>query len=234
MKNVPLLLATLLGSLLFIFGIAFFFGKESVPEIIDLNKLQEGARHIKVLGAQPVASPSAAVSPASTESALATPSAQTVQIVEFSDFQCPACKAAAPQIKQLEAEFPGQIQFIYRHYPLTSIHDKAMLAAQAAESASRFNKFWEMHDKLFETQEEWTGFSQDEAKNKFIEFATGFGINNEEFTKLLESDEIKQIVQSDINLGNEVKISATPTFFLNGEKVPASGRLIDAVQQALQ
>jgi len=213
MKNIPLLVATIVGTLAFVFGIAFFFSRSSAPQTVDLAQLSTGARHIAQSPKSPVASDSA------------TPSAQAdqalIQIVEFSDFQCRACKDSAGLKSQILAKYPGKVEFIYRHYPLISIHPNAMGAAQAAEVASSFDKFWEMHDVLFAKQEEWAELGQDQAKEKFIQYAQELKIEKDPFTALLNNDTVKNAVQSDITLGNQVKISATPTFFVNGKKVSA-------------
>jgi protein-disulfide isomerase len=233
MKNLPLLIATLGGTLLLIIGVTFFFGRSIPPEIVDTIKLKAGSRHLLMAEEPQTATPSAtpSLSPQeATAQAEATPSAEkkVVQIVEFSDLQCPACKAAAPIREQVRAQFPGQIEFIYRHYPLTQIHQNAMLAAQAAEAAGKFEKFWEYHDVLFEKQSEWETLSNDQAKEKFIEYAVNLKMEKDPFTKELDSDTVKSAVQSDINLGDEIKVTATPTFFVDGKKVSAS-----EVQQAV-
>lgn len=222
MKNIPLLIGTLIGTLALVFGIAFFFGRSTEPKIIDSIKLKAGSRHVLLpeQSRTESATPSAQIKSA-TESAEASGEAEkkTVMVVEFSDLQCPACKVASPISEQLRVDHPGQVEFVYRHYPLTQIHQNALLAAYAAEAAGTFDRFWPYHDLLFEKQEEWAELSADAAKEKMIEYAQSLGMEKDAFTKELNSDTVKSAVQSDINLGNEIKISATPTFFVDGKQV---------------
>lgn len=79
-----------------------------------------------------------------------------VVLIEYSDFQCPACAAYFPIIKQLNEEFDGKIAFVYRHYPLVNIHPYAEPMARAAEAAGKQGKFWEMYDMIFSKQAEWS------------------------------------------------------------------------------
>jgi protein-disulfide isomerase len=228
MKNLPLLIGTLLGTLLLVIGVALFFGRSQEPKTVDADQLRANARH--VLTASPSdaeATPSATPADPSeaTDDAEETESAEpkkVVTLVEFSDLQCPACRAAAPIRDAVLNAHPGQVEFVFRHYPLTTIHGNALLAAHAAEASAAFDKFWEYHDNLFTTQDQWSDLSTDQAREKFIEYAVELGIEKDAFTKELNSDTVKSAVQSDINLGDEVKVSATPTFFVDGKQVPAS------------
>lgn len=83
-----------------------------------------------------------------------------VTIVEYSDFQCPYCSRALPTVNQLLTEYGDKVKLVYKHFPLEQIHPNARLAAVAAECAKDQGKFWEMHDKLFEKQTEWSSLSQ--------------------------------------------------------------------------
>lgn len=145
-----------------------------------------------------------------------------VTLVEFSDFQCPACGAYYAPVKQLVSEFTSDMTFVYRNFPLTNTHKNAQLAAQAAEAAGLQKKYWEMHDKLFETQTEWS--ASDKARDIFVGFAEALTINKEQFTKDIDSDAVINKIQSDVNDGNALGVNGTPTFFLNGVKLdyPAS------------
>ena len=140
-----------------------------------------------------------------------------VTLVEYSDFQCPACGAYYPMLKKLREEFGDKIAFAYRHFPLYQIHANAGVAARAAEAAGKQGKFWEMHDVIFETQEFWS-FEHD-AKEIFIRYAGSLGLNEEQFKKDIDSDEVKAEVQSDLESGIRSRVNSTPTFFLNGEKI---------------
>lgn len=138
------------------------------------------------------------------------PAETPVTVVEFSDFQCPACKAAEPTIKTVIAKYSDKIRFVYRHFPLSS-HQYAFPAAQAAEAAGKQGKFWEMHDLLFAKQPE---FQTDKLKN----YAQSLGLDMERFNRDFDSDEIRQKILNDQSDGNKANVTATPTFFINGTK----------------
>lgn len=140
-----------------------------------------------------------------------------VTLVEFSDFQCPACGAYYTPVQELVNEFSSDVTFVYRNFPLINLHKNAQLAAQAAEAAGLQGKFWEMHDKLFETQSEWS--STDKAKDIFIGYAETLALDKEQFTADLDSDVVKNKVAADVSDANALAIDATPTFFLNGVKL---------------
>ncbi len=140
-----------------------------------------------------------------------------VVLVEYSDFQCPACGAYHPVVKQLVREFGNDVAFVYRHFPLRQIHPNADLSARAAEAAGAQGKFWEMHDLLFENQKEWS--DQKNAVDNFVKYAESLGLNGEQFKSDIDSKEVKQKVNEDYNGGTLLKISGTPTFFLNGKKL---------------
>lgn len=231
MKNIPLLLITLGGTIAFIFGVSFLFSKQTAPVELTTEETTAGARHVFTGEESPEATSSAMTEEDATLSA-ETDQTKSVTIVEFSDFQCPACKAAYPLKEQLFTNFPGEIEFVFRHYPLTSIHPNALLAAQAAESASQQGKFWEMHDLLFERQTEWEALTNDEARSTFLSYAQEIGLDEQLFSEALESDTVKSLVQQDINSGDQLKVNATPTFFVNGKKVSAPD-LISTVQSEL-
>ncbi len=137
-----------------------------------------------------------------------------VTIVEFSDFQCPACKAVQEPLKQILEKNKGKVKFVYRHFPLSSIHKNAMVAAQAAESAGLQGKFWEMHDLLFEKQTEWEGES--DPRVKFAEYATSLGLDSDRFTAEMNSQEAKDAVNADNLVATRYRLTGTPTFFING------------------
>lgn len=142
--------------------------------------------------------------------------AQTV-LVEYGDFQCPACADYYPMLKRLLEEIPTGFKVVYRHIPLTSIHKNALISSYAAEAAGLQGKFWEMHDILYEKQTEWA--EDTNAKEKFVEYAKGIGLNEEKFKADIESDGVKRLVEEDMTSANSMRINSTPTFFLNGQRI---------------
>lgn len=138
----------------------------------------------------------------------------SIEIVEFSDFQCPACFAVQAPLKELLAKYSGKVKFVYRHFPLTQIHKNAQMSAQAAEAAGMQDKFWQMHDKLFETQTEWQGLA--DVKDTFAKYSEELGMDKAKFVIDLESQPVKDIVAKDALAANQNRIGGTPTFYVNG------------------
>src|SRR3989344_1465930 len=134
----------------------------------------------------------------------------TVEIIEFSDFQCPACGAAYEEVKKLMEQKGDKIRFTYKHFPLTS-HPYAYKAAEASECAADQGKFWEYHDKLFDNQRSIT-------KENLIKFAESLGLDSDSFKKCLESGAMSSRVEADMSEGFGKIVGATPTFFINGKK----------------
>ena len=142
-----------------------------------------------------------------------------VTLIEYGDFQCPACAAYAPLVKQVSEEMTDTLRVVYRHYPLTQIHPNAIPAAQAAEAAGMQGKFWEMHDMLYEKQEEWS--EQSNAEELFISYAEELELDIEKFKSDYDSSEVRDAIAADTVLGNQTGVSGTPTFVLNGQSIRA-------------
>ncbi len=138
-----------------------------------------------------------------------------VTLVEFGDFECPACRSAFPVIDELKEDYGDEVQFVYRHFPL-SFHKNAELAARASEAAAKQGKFWEMHDMLFEKQSDWADSSK--AESIFLDYAREIGLDIDKYKEDIKSDAVKQKVQRDIASAG-TQVTGTPTFFLDGEKV---------------
>ncbi|OGY93853.1 MAG: hypothetical protein A2406_00485 [Candidatus Komeilibacteria bacterium RIFOXYC1_FULL_37_11] len=154
-----------------------------------------------------------------------------VTLIEYSDFQCPACASYYPMINKLAEEMGEEVQVIYRHYPLSSIHPQAQLAAQAAEAAGQQGSFWPMHDKLFSNQSAWS--NQPKAEEIFISYAKELGLDVEKFKADLSNDDIEDAVKDDVRSGNQALVEGTPTLFLNGNKIN-NPRSYDKLRQAVR
>lgn len=134
-----------------------------------------------------------------------------VVIVEFSDYQCPACKGAEERVKQMLTEFEGKIKFVYRDFPLTSIHPFAFRAAEASECAEDQGKFWEMHDILFQNQH---ALDLDSING----YAQTMGLDLEQFNECMDSRKYVGEISKDREDGRVAGVNSTPTFFINGQK----------------
>ena len=132
-----------------------------------------------------------------------------VTLVEYGDFECPTCKVAAPTVKMLLEQFPNQIRFAYRHFPLEDAHPHALLAAEASESAAAQGRFWPMHEILFRNQAH--------LKDKDLyRYASEIGVDMVRYTAEMDDHIYLQRVREHIDSGRRSHIRATPTFFVNG------------------
>jgi protein-disulfide isomerase len=155
---------------------------------------------------------------------------QKVVLIEYGDMQCPACKVMHQPIKDLTTKYKNQVTFIFRHYPLTNIHPNALASATATEAAGLQGKYWEMHDKLYETQSEWSTVSIEQRENVFADYASQLGMNTEQFKRDLASSQIADKINRDRNIGRQTYgLEGTPSFILNG--TPITGT--DAVKTDL-
>lgn len=167
-----------------------------------------------------------------------------VVLLEYGDFQCPACGAFYPIIKQLETNYGSKVSFQFRHFPLTNIHQNALAGARAAEAAGKQGKFFEMHDILY--QENGTYYdAQQQGKTYntwinssnpliyFADYATQLSINVDKFRADFASSEINDIINADIQAGQAIGTSATPTFVLDGKKLEQNPPSYDAFAKVL-
>jgi len=135
-------------------------------------------------------------------------------LVEFSDFQCPACKAFEPVVDAIIKQYGDTLLYAYRYFPLTQ-HPYAMKAAIAAEAGNREGKFWELHEALFADQDKLS----DEIVQKD---AQSLGLDMDQFNKDLKDPAVQEKVNKDLADGNKFGINSTPTFFLSGKKLNVS------------
>ncbi len=136
------------------------------------------------------------------------PANAPIELIEFSDFECPFCLRAFPVVKQVMATYGDKIRLVYRHYPLP-IHPRARPAAEAAACAADQGKFWEYHDRLFQNQDK---LSDDDLKAH----AAALGLDTAKFNACFSATAHKADVDADIEAGNEAGVSGTPAFFVNG------------------
>lgn len=139
-----------------------------------------------------------------------------VLIVEYSDFQCPACKAAESSVAQTLALYGTKVRFVFKDFPLERIHHLAHSAAIAAECAGQKGKFWPYHDLLYANQEAWSQLPDPQAK--YLEYAKSLGLQEADFKACLANPATDSTIKADIEDGNDHWIQATPTFFINGRR----------------
>lgn len=154
-----------------------------------------------------------------------------VTIVEYSDFQCPACGAYYPLVEKIFADNKNDLAFTYRHFPLPQ-HKNALAAAYAAEAAGAQGKFWEMTQMLFDNQEDWSESYTPEVI--FEEYATKLNLNMENYKAVRDAKETKDAVAQDIASGKASGVNSTPSFYVNGKKIksPQSVEEFEAIIKA--
>jgi len=138
-------------------------------------------------------------------------------LIEYADFQCPSCGAFYPEVKSLQQKYGAQFLFVYRYFPLTAIHQNADLAARAAEAAGAQGKFWEVHDLLFEHQNDWA--ERADAQKIFQQYAQGLGLDVNKFNVDIDSQPVKDRIARDLASGDRAGVAGTPTFYLNNKQI---------------
>lgn len=168
-----------------------------------------------LFGSGPTTKTPTAVNLVPADSYQTGPAGAKVTVVEFADFQCPACAAAAPVVEQLQQDYADKVKFVFRHFPL-SIHANALLAASAAEAAGNQGKFWEMYAVVYRDQSEWSTSSS--AEGIFGRYATNLGLDRAKFNKAMNDYLGIDRIRRDQADGNALGVNSTPTFFINGQK----------------
>ena len=139
------------------------------------------------------------------------PESAPVTLVEYGDYECPYCGRASPILQQLRTELGDQFRLVYRHFPQNNVHPHASVAAQAAEAAGAQKKFWDMHDLLFEHQDDLAGAD-------LLQYALKIGLEVYRFEADLSSEKYAAKISEDYEGGRFNSVTKTPTFFINGKK----------------
>lgn len=148
-----------------------------------------------------------------------------VTLVEYGDFQCPACGGYYPILQAVKAQYGDQLTFQFRHFPIVSIHPNAMSAHRAAEAAGRQDKFFEMHDMLYENQNAWTGSSNPAAT--FEGYAQSLDLDMEKYKADVASSNVLDVINKDITAGKDLDVQSTPAFFIDGKKIGENPRDVE-------
>jgi diadenylate cyclase len=151
-----------------------------------------------------------------------------VTLVKYGDYECPYCGEAHPVLKELQEKVGEQVRFVFRHFPLDSAHPRARRAAQAAEAAASQGRFWEMHDLLYENQDEL-------GEEDLTRYAAELGLVLRRFGEDLANDNHAWLIEEDRLGGDRVGVGGTPTFFVNGVRYTGPmdlDGLLDAVEEA--
>lgn len=146
-----------------------------------------------------------------------------VSVIEYGDFECPACGEWEPLMEQLRQTYGTRVEFVFRNFPLFQIHPFAMIGAQAAEAAALQGQYWQMHDLLYKDQAQWTANTSLAPAAVVSQFFNGYaqslGLNVTQFDTDINSSAVQARVQRDLTTGNAAQINHTPTFFVNLQQI---------------
>jgi protein-disulfide isomerase len=194
-KEAKILTGIAVVTLIIVVGAAFLFGGKSTPDkqvlstdqmkyLLRSNTHQTGPKNAKVT------------------------------LVEFGDFQCPACGAAYPIVEQILNEYQGKINFAFREFPLP-VHQNSQIAAEAAEAAGAQGKFFDMYNTLYSNQKDWG--ETNNPMDYFTKYAEGMHLDMDKFKNDVNSKKYQNVINTDLNDGAALNVDATPTFFINGQ-----------------
>ncbi|MCL4405406.1 MAG: DsbA family protein [Patescibacteria group bacterium] len=159
-----------------------------------------------------------------------------VSVIEYGDFQCPACGDFYPIVKQMITNYDSKIKFAFRNFPLPQ-HPDAQIAAQAAEAAGLQGEYWQMNNLLYEKQNEWTIASPSIVVSQFFDsYASSLGLNVNKFNVDINSTEVLNKIKDDVAGANSAAVNHTPTFFINLKQIPnpdSYGQFKSTIDQAL-
>jgi protein-disulfide isomerase len=156
--------------------------------------------------------------PVSEQDHIKGPLTAPVEVVEYGDYECPHCGQAYRVMKKIQRQLGDKICFVFRNFPLTNVHPHAELAAEAAEAAGAQNKFWQMHDQIFEHQ-------QALEFEDLVRYAKALGLDTSRFNQDLTESRYLKRVREDFSSGVRSGVNGTPTFFLNGKRHDGSSEL---------
>lgn len=148
-----------------------------------------------------------------------------VTLIEYGDYECPVCQVYYLPLKQVAAKYNDQVYFQFRNLPLVQVHLQAFASARAAEAAALQNKFWEMHDALYDNQKAWSTASN--PSDSFNQYAQNLGLDLDKFKKDYSSSYVNNLINADLAaFGKTGQEQGTPTFFLDGKYI-ANSQLVD-------
>jgi protein-disulfide isomerase len=151
-----------------------------------------------------------------------------ITLVEYGDYQCPHCGHAHPIIKRVQKHFGKQLRFVFRNFPLNEIHPQAEIAAESAEFAATQDRFWEMHDAIFENQ-------KDLSLPFLLQLAEKLKLSSGDLEQALAREQFAARVKEDFLGGVRSGVNGTPTFFINGQRHDAAPEaLIAAIETQLK
>jgi protein-disulfide isomerase len=167
-----------------------------------------------------------------TEAQTKLPEGVVVTLEEFGDYQCPPCGALHPSLKKLKQDFGSNLNFVFRNLPLTTLHKNALAAAQAAEAARMQNRFWEMHDLLYENQDLWR--DDINPKSIFWKFAADLGLDTGRFMSDMADKQVNLRIEADRSAAAELGIDSTPTLLIDGRQLRPEVTNPDGIRKGIE
>jgi Na+:H+ antiporter, NhaA family len=153
------------------------------------------------------------------------PADAPLTLLEYGDYECSYCARSVPVVRRLREEYGERLRFVFRHFPLNSVHPHASQAAQAAEAAAAQGRFWEMHDLLYANQDHLEDMD-------LLQLALKVGLEIYRFRSDVTSERFVRRVREDLESGQASGVRRTPTFFVNGRRIEERG--YDDLKQALE
>jgi protein-disulfide isomerase len=160
------------------------------------------------------------------------PAGVVVTLEEFGDYQCPPCGALHPALKSLKQEFGPNLNFVFRNLPLTMIHKNALAAAQAAEAARVQNRFWEMHDLLYESQDLWK--DDINPRTIFLKFASDLGLDGARFGRDMDDKQVQMRIEADKDAAAQLGVTGTPTILIEGRQLRPEATTADGIRKGIE
>ncbi len=196
--------------------------KEEVKPTAQVTDTQETSGTVKC---EPVVIPeNKAIAAVSAEDWSKGSVNASLTLIEYSDFQCPGCAGMSPVVDALVKDYGNQLRFVYRHFPLITIHDKAQITAESTEAAGAQGKFWEMYDVLFAKQAEWSSKPVTDMVTILVDYAKESGVADlKQFEADLTSHKYEAKIQAAYNMAEQANLSGTPSFAVNQVDYPSEG-----------
>ena len=155
-----------------------------------------------------------------------------VTLEEFGDYQCSPCGMLHPTLKKLKQDFGPNLNLIFRNLPLTTIHKNALAAAQAAEAARMQDRFWEMHDLLYENQDLWK--EDINPRSIFLKFASDLGLDTKRFARDMDDKQVQLRIEADQDAATQLGINGTPTILIDGRQLRPEATTPDGIRKGIE
>ena len=160
------------------------------------------------------------------------PAGVSVTLEEFGDYQCPPCGLLHPVLTSIKAEYGNHLNFVFRNLPLSKIHKNAQAAAQAAEAARLQDRFWPMHDILYEHQNDWKDVT--DPRPVFFKYASEIGLDMNRFERDEDSTAVRTRIDDDSKRAESLGVTGTPTLLIEGRQLRVEAMTLDGIRQGVQ